>query len=422
MLAALNVLTPIGLGGCISQERDPARWTRAGDSEQVRAPVLEAKVPRRDPVAAKCVERFPVGDPPAGSDVMAWSQCSVLLDCDPHELISQSAALCIARERGLQEGSPWTTTTRFMDWQGERWVVRTETACVASREAHGCAGGDLWHIDASSGRVASRGRWQPPVPGRPLRGWSGQPIVNAVPAIVPASGLERESILAVYWAALGSAEAASAVSFCRHVAELERVGAPPQFVARACKAVGDEWRHAALCYRLAERWGGSRPHLANKGVGRLRLVSGDLAEVVYWTVLDGCVNETLAALEMLVAREQTIDAMTRWSLAQITADETAHAKLAWAFVRWAGQVGGRPVIRAIEAGLHDAGLRRHCTGAMAAVGREDPGLAAAGYMSSGLRKWVATMGMQHVVRPAAEALLQRLRVVALARASKSPAE
>jgi hypothetical protein len=56
-------------------------------------------------------------------------------------------------------------------------------------------------------------------------------------------------------------------------------------------------------------------------------------------IAEGCVGETVAAIEAAEALEQCEDATARAALEVISADEGRHAALAWQFVAWALQTG-----------------------------------------------------------------------------------
>ena len=65
-------------------------------------------------------------------------------------------------------------------------------------------------------------------------------------------------------------------------------------------------------------------------------------------VLEGCVGETLAAIEVSEAASHTTNETLRAVLSQIAEDEARHAELSWRFVRWAMLQGGaelRAVVR-----------------------------------------------------------------------------
>jgi hypothetical protein len=146
------------------------------------------------------------------------------------------------------------------------------------------------------------------------------------------------------WARIGLAEHASVASFGRFALELMALGAPAELIAAAHRAALDEVRHAELAFGLASA------HGDQVGPGPLPLgdlrIRADLVGLAVATAREGCVAETLSALQMAVARDQA-EGAERVALVEIAADEARHAALAWRTVRWALSVGGEPVRSAV---------------------------------------------------------------------------
>lgn len=65
------------------------------------------------------------------------------------------------------------------------------------------------------------------------------------------------------------------------------------------------------------------------------LVHQSLAEAAQVAFLEGCIGETVAALEAAHARDTSSDPGVRSVLARIAEDEAQHAELAFRFVSWA---------------------------------------------------------------------------------------
>jgi hypothetical protein len=115
----------------------------------------------------------------------------------------------------------------------------------------------------------------------------------------------------------------------------------------------DEIRHARQCFALAEAYGGVPvgPD-AFPFDGHVRVCS-DLESIAARAAAEGCVGETVAAVQ---AEEQAVRAtvpVVQRVLARIAADEARHAELAWRIVAWAVRAGGAPV-RAAVARVFDA--------------------------------------------------------------------
>ncbi|WP_437687743.1 hypothetical protein [Sorangium sp. So ce176] len=155
-------------------------------------------------------------------------------------------------------------------------------------------------------------------------------------ALPPAARRE----LARRWAERGQSEHASVASFGRFALGLMALGAPPALLEAAHRAAIDEVRHARLALAVASAYAGEPV-----GVGPLPLHGaldgvGSLEALTLATVVEGCVGETLSAIEAEVAAQAAEAPAVRMALQAIARDEARHAELAWAFVRWAVAVGG----------------------------------------------------------------------------------
>ncbi len=221
-------------------------------------------------------------------------------------------------------------------------------------------------------------------------------------AALPAGTRER---LAAAWTRDALYEHASVASFARFVLQLLAVGAPPELVLAGQVALGDEVRHAQQCFALASAYAG-----APVGPGPLAIDGAlpghvTLAELAAATVLEGCVNETIAALMATTAATLAEDPIVRATLSAIAADERRHAALAWRTVAWA-------------LGRGDATVREAVLRAFAVVpaleGIDEDGLQAHGRLSARAQERVARAAWQQVIAPQAAALLASSRGVIVA--------
>jgi hypothetical protein len=138
---------------------------------------------------------------------------------------------------------------------------------------------------------------------------------------------------AAHWARVGLMEHASIASFARFTLQLLALGAPPELVRDAQEAMGDETEHARLAFGLASAFAG-RP----LGPGPLaidRALDGfDLRDFVATLIREGCVGETVAAIEAREALEHVTDPAVRAVLETIARDDLRHAALAWQVLGW----------------------------------------------------------------------------------------
>jgi hypothetical protein len=235
---------------------------------------------------------------------------------------------------------------------------------------------------------------------RPRRG-GGDPAAwraeGAGPEVADLSA-EVRARLAEAWEADGLMEHASIASFGRFAFELLAVGAPADLVAAAHRAAVDEVEHARLCFALAGAYRGE-PVAPSPFpfAGRVE-VSADLASIAARAVREGCVGETLAALQAAEQLAAAEDPRVREALRVIADDEARHAELAFRFVAWALSHGGAEVRAAVA-------------GAFAApVGLPEPGdlpegMAAHGRLSPTHVRALLGRGLDEVVRPCAARML-----------------
>lgn len=213
--------------------------------------------------------------------------------------------------------------------------------------------------------------------------------------------------LAAQWSRDAQFEHASIASFGRFGLELLAIGAPAELVERAHRAAIDEIEHARLCFSLASLYGGTA-----LGPGPLPLDASaftstpDLATMTHATVLEGCVNETLAALEAEAAAAQAEPEAVREVLRAIQRQETDHASLAFAFVSWALALGGAAVHVAAAAAFQQAERE-----AKRYPQQPEPAHAALlrshGRLSAAQRKELRERAFVQVIAPAAAELLKR---------------
>jgi hypothetical protein len=139
--------------------------------------------------------------------------------------------------------------------------------------------------------------------------------------------------LAAHWARLGQMEHASIAAFARFNLQLLSLGAPSHLVEACNRALADETAHARSCFALASAYGG-------RAVGPARLDIDHCLEdtsavaVAKLVLREGCIGETVAALEAVAAAEAAVDPAVKRALERIARDELNHAELAFQFLRW----------------------------------------------------------------------------------------
>jgi hypothetical protein len=338
-----------------------------------------------------------------------------------------------------------------------RDLVRTGTQCGATATTAGPAyfacltSADACGADdqCSPGAVCTRsegirGCYRPSsfpcgVPGRPflvgaeirrapLRAADGWCDAN----IAPADGLdERQRVSAArHYQQAALLEHASIAAFARFTLQLLELGAPADLCSAAQEAMRDETLHAQLCFTLASRYAGqplAPGPLSMSGV----LVPATLDDVARLCLLEGCVGETLAAIEAAEALAGATDPEVRRALERIAQDERRHAELAFRFVAWALEQRPHSGLRhALAAVLEatvgvsrcaaddDAGSQRHAEPSAANEGSSDDArLEAHGLLPERRRIALRRAVLEEVVVPC----VRRLLAEAGARRSQPPA-
>jgi hypothetical protein len=250
-----------------------------------------------------------------------------------------------------------------------------------------CVIGRPFLIDGEE-RVASRVERADWYAGAPARG---------TPAPVDP---ELRAALLEGWTGQALMEHASVAAFARFALQLAGLGAPPELLTRSASAMLDEIRHARACFGLARRY--SEREL---GPGPLpiagALEASDLGSVVTACILEGCIGETVAAIEAAEALAHCEDAEASSVLEQIVTEETQHAELAWQFLAWALS-SGPASLRERAAAVFRAELQRPA--AVAAAGERDQQLLRHGLLSSSLRQELRACVVREVIAPSVEAL------------------
>jgi len=84
---------------------------------------------------------------------------------------------------------------------------------------------------------------------------------------------------------------------------------------------------------------------------RRALEATDLGRIAVTTFLEGCIGETVAAVEARELAASACDAGIAETLRIIADDEARHSALAWRFLRWALSRGGPRLARQLDAAL-----------------------------------------------------------------------
>ncbi len=207
---------------------------------------------------------------------------------------------------------------------------------------------------------------------------------------------ELQARLAQAWGQTALDEHASIASFARHILELLALGAPSDLVRAAQQAMADEIDHAERCFRLASRFAGEP--LGPGPLSATEAIRSRPAAILAAVAQEGCVNETASVGAAAAVLTLTTDPECRDTLQRIVDDETRHAQLAWATLRWGWEAWpeAQGAIHTVFAGLSAAGPT--------AAFEPDPLLAAYGVLDPASERVAGQKAISVVVLPAAKAL------------------
>ena len=211
---------------------------------------------------------------------------------------------------------------------------------------------------------------------------------------------ELRAPLAASWLHAAQMEHASIASFGQFALQLLALGAPAELVEQAHVAALDEIEHARICFALASAYGGRRvgPGLLDAATGGF---CSEWTAVVCANVEEGCVGETLSALEAQEAARGATDPAVQAALHAIAFDEEQHAQLGWSV--WGWSLGAAPQVREpSEAAFEEALARTRAALPDDAVGKE---LEPHGRLANSTRRAVALRNIDEVLIPAMKRLL-----------------
>ena len=283
--------------------------------------------------------------------------------CDSNDCLNSNYAevgICLKTTEELSE---------YCTEQGCANIDCIETECITFEEANNC-----WIEDCETFDCYARCR---PVIGRPFKEningnailaeahpmecgpmtdvcfWSKStalfPTVNQDEAF--ALPVNRASDTAADWIDQGLGEHASIASFAAFTISLMTNQAPPDLVRDALKAALDELDHAERSFGLAR--------ILSQGEGimvpgplpasQIRFES-DLTSLAIATAREGCIEETMSALELAIQADEltalleddllnksTTDRILLESKWKIAMDEARHSSLAWRTIQWVCQ-------------------------------------------------------------------------------------
>ncbi len=224
---------------------------------------------------------------------------------------------------------------------------------------------------------------------------------RAEPAALPPALRAR---LAAEWSCDGQLEHSSIASFARLSLQLLSFGAPPALLTAVHVAAIEEVEHARRCFLLAGRYAGTPVAPGPLSLHDAGALETTLARFAADAVAEGCVAESLGALEAADAAEGAQDDEARALQQRIATDESRHAELAFRLVRWALDRGD-PAVAPAVAGAFDAADA--ALGPCPAADPDEDALRAHGRLTARRRWELRERAFAELIAPARAALLER---------------
>jgi hypothetical protein len=197
-------------------------------------------------------------------------------------------------------------------------------------------------------------------------------------------------------------EHASIAAFSRFSLHLLAVGAPPELLAGAHQAALDEIGHARVCFDIAGVYAGEAVGPGPLVIPPDLLGPLDLGSIAAAAVAEGCVGETIAALEARTLARLAAPPAVQETLRRIADEEQQHASLSWRFAGWALSAGGEEVRAAMKRAFADTADAD--AGPAPTPSELDDTLHSHGLASPTLRHNTRTAALADVIQPAREAL------------------
>lgn len=139
--------------------------------------------------------------------------------------------------------------------------------------------------------------------------------------------------IGIEWIQQAEAEHASVASFARHTLQLMSMGAPAKLLTSSQQASLDEIKHAKMSYGIASAFLDSDVSPGALDVdGSLETLQ--IKDIIQSVIQEGCIGETLSAIEAHFAAYHSKDDAIKDILTEIAVDEARHAQLAWDTIMW----------------------------------------------------------------------------------------
>ena len=163
--------------------------------------------------------------------------------------------------------------------------------------------------------------------GKYAGGWKmGQP-----PDVSPNNTYNQE--IGRRWLEQAELSHASLASFARNTLYLMSLGSPPGLLQTSQEAGIDKIKHAKLFYGFASAFIGTELAPGPLNVEGC-LDDTDIRVITQSLIKEGCIEETIGAIEVRLRAHYAEDPAIKAALVQVASDELNHAQYAWDTLEW----------------------------------------------------------------------------------------
>jgi len=159
--------------------------------------------------------------------------------------------------------------------------------------------------------------------------------VDSLHPDVSSLSIEERTKLAKEWIETGKSEHASVSSFALFAQKLLAISAPPELIAEALQCAREEIDHAMYAFTLASAYSGDSVVVPSTYNTHTMVVTPDLKLIIEETINEGCIQETIAALDACRTAHAEHDPVVKLVWDKVIEDEAHHAAFAWKVVKWA---------------------------------------------------------------------------------------
>lgn len=206
---------------------------------------------------------------------------------------------------------------------------------------------------------------------------------------------QRErKLLAAYWWQRAEGEYTSWKAFGQIRRDLSSLGAHPNTMALAHRAVDDERKHAIWCQEWSERFGGKKQPLAARDETPLRFEGAPDSVQPLLRVAFCCMTETMGCFVLRAQRPHIlVEEIKRLNQLHL-ADELQHSRVGWSFFASMSEAQ-RNVLRRYTRSLGKLLLEV----ASAGTETDEENLLGGGYFTKALLRKAGEDALQHVIEP-----------------------